>query len=155
MMEVVVAKADKDGIVRDRRTGIVLARRNRHPMADLFRDAPMGEGLPGMHMDPMAEHLLAIHIFDNLDCLPPQNPLYKQVPDPESLNATGTDRVIYVPIGTPGPADVEAEEPIIVADISDYTEDQDAALELQLRQKRIARKLLEQADPQVRGEGDY
>lgn len=148
-----MAKADKDGIVRDRRTGIVLARKNRHPLADLFKDIPMGEGLPGMHMDPMAEHLLAIHVFDNEDCSPPRNPLYKAVPDPESVSATGTGRVLWVPIKTPDPV-AAADEPIVVADISNYDQDQIEALELQLRRRRIADKLLEQADPQVRGEGD-
>lgn len=148
-------KADKEGVVRDRRTGIVLSRKNRHPLADVFKDAPMGEGLPGMHMDPMAEHLLAIHVFDNLRCSPPQDPLYRAAPDPDSLNATGTDRVIYVPVGTSDPAaDDDAAEPILVADISDYNADQIAAMKLQLQQKEIADKMLEQADPHVRGEGD-
>jgi hypothetical protein len=151
-----VAKADKDGIVRDRRTGIVLARKNRHPLADLFKDIPMGEGLPGMHMDPMAEHLLAIHIFDNLGCSPPQDPLYKSVPDPESLAATGSDRVLWVSVNIPDPVpEDEAGEQIEVADISGYDADQMAAMEFQMKQKRIADKMLEQADPQVRGEGEY
>ncbi|WP_415395224.1 hypothetical protein ACMTN4_07590 [Rhodococcus globerulus] len=150
-----MAKADKDGIVRDRRTGIVLARKNRHPLADLFKDIPMGEGLPGMHMDPMAEHILAIHVVDNLGFVPSNAPLYKAVPDPDSLNATGTDRVLWVPINTPDPIVDELDEPIVVADISNYDPDQIAALEMQLQQKKIADKLLEQADPQVRGEGDF
>lgn len=151
-----MAKADKDGIIRDRRTGIVLARKHRHPLADVFKDIPMGEGLPGMHMDPMAEHLLAIHVFDNEDCSPPREPLYKAVPDPDSLNATGTDRVLWVPINTPDPvADDEADEQILVADISEYTPDQVAAMEFQIRQKKIADKMLAQADPHVRGEGEF
>lgn len=151
-----MAKADKDGIIRDRRTGIVLARKDRHPLADLFKDVPMGEGLPGLHMGlPEVEHLLAIHVFDNMDCSPPRNPLYRAVPDPDSLNATGTDRVIYVPVDTPNPVAVEEEdEQIFVADISKYNADQMAALKLQIQQKEIADKMLEQADPHIRGEGE-
>ena len=151
-----MAKADKDGIIRDRRTGIVLARKDRHPLADLFKDVPMGEGLPGLHMGlPEVEHLLAIHVFDNLGCSPPQEPLYKAVPDRESLTATGSDRVLWVPVATPDPVPAEeADEQIFVADISDYNADQMAALEFQIQQKKIADKMLEQADPHVRGEGE-
>ncbi|MFE5789534.1 phage gene 29 protein family protein [Rhodococcus erythropolis] len=151
----VVPKADKDGVIRERRTGIVLARKARHPGADLFRDVPMGDGLPGMHMATEAEHLLAIHFFDNLgyDVVPP-NPLYKAAVDPDSRKSTGSDRVVWVPIDTPE-VDIEDDgELIVVPDIDGYTDDQIDAMELQVAQIKLNRKLLAQADPHVRGEGE-
>lgn len=148
-----MSRTRRDGIIRDQRTGIVLARDGRHPGADLFKDAPMGEGLPGMSMAPEAEHILAIHFFDNLGySLTPPNPRYKAQVDPDSVAEVGQEHVKWVPLDTPEPAAAQAEEPIVVADISDYSPDQIAAMKLQIRQKEIADKMLEQADPQVRGE---
>ncbi|NKS66333.1 hypothetical protein GS461_09560 [Rhodococcus hoagii] len=46
---------------------------------------------------------------------------------------------------------LQAEEPILVDDISHYDADQLAAMKVQIRQLEIARKLVDQADPQVRG----
>lgn len=148
-----MSRTKRDGIIRDQRTGIVLAREGRHPGADLFKDAPMGDGLPGMSMAPEAEHILAIHFFDNLGYpLTPPKPVYKAIPDTDSVAEIGREHVKWVPLDTPAPVAVQAEEPIIVADISGYNADQIAAMELQIRQKKIADKMLEQADPQVRGE---
>lgn len=142
-----MAKANIDGVLRDPRTGIVIARKDRHPLADLFVDAPMGQGLPGMHIPPEAEHILAIHIFDNLRCAPPQDPLYAKQVDPDSEAALGQKRYIWVPISeADGSTDV-VEEPVVVADISHYDADQIAAMKLQIRQREIRDKLVEQADP--------
>lgn len=150
-----MSKTRRDGVIRDQRTGIVLAREGRHPGADLFKDAPMGDGLPGMGMPPEAEHILAIHFFDNLGYpLTPPKPLYKAVPDSDSVAEVGREHVKWVPLDTPSRRSVQAEEPIVVADISGYTPDQVAAMEVQIRQKKIADKMLEQADPQVRGESE-
>lgn len=148
-----MSRTKRDGIIRDQRTGIVLAREGRHPGADLFKDAPMGDGLPGMSMAPEAEHILAIHFFDNLGYpLTPPKPVYKAIPDTDSVAEIGREHVKWVPLDTPAPVAAQAEEPIVVADISGYNADQIAAMKLQIRQKEIADKMLEQADPQVRGE---
>jgi hypothetical protein len=151
---VLVSRTRRDGIIRDQRTGIVLAREGRHPGADLFKDAPMGDGLPGMSMAPEAEHILAIHFFDNLGYpLTPPRPLYKAIPDTDSIAEVGRQHVKWVSLDTPDPAQVQAEEPILIDDISHYDADQLAAMKVQVRQLEIAQKLVDQADPQVRGEG--
>lgn len=142
-----MAKANIDGVLRDPKTGIVIARKRRHPLADLFIDAPMGQGLPGMHMAPEAEHILAIHVFDNLDCSPPRNPKYKRRLDRDSVASLGQKRYIYVPINEPDDGNDVAEEVVEVADISHYDDDQLAAMEVQIQQVKVRKKLVEQADP--------
>ena len=147
------ATSDKlSGIRRDPNTGIVLARERRHPLADLFRNVPMGQGLPGMKMMPEAEHLLAIHAFDNLQCSPPRDPLYKARTDRDALAATGIAQVIWVPINTPDPEDEPpVETTVVVADISGYTPAQIEAMKAQIREEEIRRKLSAQADDGVAG----
>jgi hypothetical protein len=145
-----------DGIVRDPDTGIVIARENRHPGADMFRSAPMGEGLPGMNLPVEAEHILAIHFFDNLGyLLAPPNPLYEPIDNPEQRASTGTAGVLWVPIEKGARRSApEEDETVIVADISGYDANQIAAMKAQIRQREIADKLLEQADPHVRENGE-
>lgn len=142
-----MAKANIDGVLRDPKTGIVIARKDRHPLADLFIDAPMGQGLPGMHMAPEAEHILALHIFDNLRCSPPQDPLYKRRLDKDSVASLGQKRFIWVPIKEPDDGNDVVDEVIEVDDISHYTPDQRAAMKVQIRQLEVRDKLVEQADP--------
>lgn len=143
------------GIRRDPATGVVIARESRHPLADLFRSAPMGQGLPGMNIPAEAEHILAIHIFDNLNCSPPRNPKYKARKDKEQIRSTGIDGVKWVPTNAPDAdedADPEAAaDDIVVADISGYNAMQLEAMKAQIREEEIKRKLAEQADP-VAGE---
>ncbi|MEV0080900.1 hypothetical protein AB0H58_31195 [Nocardia neocaledoniensis] len=142
------------GIRRDPHSGIVLAREQRHPLADLFRSVPMGTGLPGMRMPIEAEHLLAIHIFDNLDCSPPQNPLYKARPDKDALRSTGMPGVVWVPINTPDdPEDPAPPEAVMVADIGDYTPAQLEAMKAQIKQIELERRLSAQADDGAAGGG--
>lgn len=143
------------GIRRDPNNGIVLAREQRHPMADLFRSVPMGTGLPGMRMPIEAEHLLAIHIFDNLDCSPPRSPLYKARPDKDALRSTGMPGYIWVPINTPDdPADPSTDdEPVMVADIGEYNDRQIAAMKVQIEEIERRRKMIAQADDGAGGGG--
>ncbi|MDH6279545.1 hypothetical protein M2280_000754 [Prescottella agglutinans] len=113
----------------------------------------MGDGLPGMSMAAEAEHILAIHFFDNLGYpLTPPNPRYKAKSDPDSVPGVGREQVVWVPRDTPEPDAAQDNKPIIVADISGYDADQIAAMKAQIRQLEIAAKLMEQADPPVRGE---
>nr|WTA71314.1 hypothetical protein OHB51_35560 [Micromonospora sp. NBC_00855] len=143
------------GIRRDPNNGIVMAREQRHPMADLFRSVPMGTGLPGMRMPIEAEHLLAIHIFDNLDCSPPQNPVYKARPDKDALRSTGMPGFIWVPIATPDdPEDPAPDEgPVLVADIGEYDDRQIAAMKAQIAEVERQRKMSAQADDGAGGGG--
>lgn len=149
-----MSRTRRNGVIRDQRTGIVIAREERHPGADLFKDAPMGDGLPGMSMQPEAEHILAIHFFDNLGYpLTPPDPRYKAQDDPDSMPGIGRRLVKWVPLDTPDTESALDDEPIMVADISEYTPEQRAAMKAQLRQLEAAEKLMAQADPHVRGEG--
>ncbi|KXP00912.1 hypothetical protein [Tsukamurella pseudospumae] len=60
--------------------GVVVARETRHPLAHYFRSVPMGEGLPDMSMTEHTAQVLAMHVFDNLDCSAPRQPRYKAIP---------------------------------------------------------------------------
>lgn len=139
------------GIVRDPKTGIVLARTIRHPLADLFMSAPMGQGLPALNIHPFNEisQILAIHMFDNLDCSPPRDPKYKWRPNNAQVRATGLPGVLWVPINTPDPEPTVAAEPVEVADISEYSTEQLAVLKSQIRQVEIRQKLINNLDPHV------
>ena len=142
------------GIRRDPTTGIVTAREQRHPLADLFRSVPMGVGLPGMRMQVEAEQLLAIHIFDNLDCSPPRTPLYKPRADTDALRSTGMPGVLWVPINTPDDPDAPpVDEPVMVADIGTYTPAQLEAMKAQIKQIEMERRLIAQADDGAGGGG--
>ncbi|MRH85989.1 hypothetical protein GFY24_00665 [Nocardia sp. SYP-A9097] len=142
-------RADRlDGIRRDPETGIVYARESRHPLADWFRSVPMGQGLPGMQMPPEIQHLLAIHVFDNLRLPAPTDALYKPRRDKNATAATGHDAVTWVPIGAPdeGQGEDITEAPVLVADITGYTPAQIAAMKAQIRQEEIRQKMLAQSD---------
>lgn len=60
------------GVIRDRKTGVVLARTSQHPLSGLFTAIPsnapdyQGSELPPFNMPDEMKHLLAIHLFDNL-----------------------------------------------------------------------------------------
>ncbi|WP_282775864.1 hypothetical protein [Nocardia sp. CC201C] len=142
-------RSDKlDGIRRDKATGIVLAREHRHPLADWLRSVPMGTGLPGMQMPPEIEHLLAIHLFDNLRLPAPTAPLYTPRVDKAARRDIGKDAVIWVPIGTPEEEETEpvTGQPVTIADISDYTPAQLAAMKAAIRRAEIEAKMVEQSD---------
>lgn len=143
------------GIVRDKQTGIVLARTQRHPLADLFRSAPMGMGnMPGMNIPAEAEHILAIHIFDNLDCSPPRRPKYKYRVNKEQVTSTGIPGALWVPIDAPDEDYEPAPDEVVeVADISGYGPMQVEAMKAQIREHEIRAKLAANVDPHVRGEG--
>lgn len=142
------------GIVRDKTTGIVLTRSQRHPLADLFMSAPMGPGnLPGMNIPYEAHHILAIHVFDNLDCSPPRNPLYKFRRNLEQERSTGIPGALWVPVNTPDKEyEPVADEVVEVVDITDYTPMQIEAMKAQIREKEIRDKLTANLDPHVRGD---
>ena len=59
--------------------GVVVARETRHPLAHYFRSVPMGEGLPDMSLTEHTAQVLAMHVFDNLDCSAPRMPRYKAI----------------------------------------------------------------------------
>lgn len=60
------------GAFRDRKTGVVLSRSNRHPMADLFTAIPANSAdypeatLPPFNMPEEMKQLIAVHVLDNL-----------------------------------------------------------------------------------------
>lgn len=137
-----------DGIRRDPTTGIVLAREHRHPLADWFRAIPMGVGLPGMMIDPKAEHLFAIHVFDNLQLPAPSDPLYKPRRDRNAPRDIGRESVLWVPTGAPDEdelEDITATE-VTVPDVAGYTAAQLAALKAAIKQEEITQAMAAQAD---------
>lgn len=151
----------KADIIRDE-AGIVVGRRERHPLADLFKAVPMGaEGMPGMRMPPEMEHLLAIHVFDNLKCSPPQDPLYVyREPKRRPLGAHAGADGVWVPTSeTKDPAFAEDRRTVSVVDVTDWSEERLAAQEIVIKAERTRQKMVAQADPHITtpaqaGEGD-
>lgn len=147
-------------ILRDE-AGIVVGRRSEHPLAHLFKAVPLGPGLPGMGMLPEHRHLLAIHVFDNLRCSPPRDPLYvlrepKNVPVGTHAGAGA----VWVPVAhAADPAFVESRESVRIADVRGWSADRLKAQQAAIQAELIRQRLVEQADPHITtpeqaGEGD-
>lgn len=144
---------DGHGIIRDEQ-GIVVGRRRRHPLADLFKDVPMGgtaPNMPGMGILPEMQHLLAIHTFDNLRCSPPKDPRYvhktpKNVPRGTHRGAPG----LWVPIALANdPAFEETEDTVTIPDPAGWSPQKIAAMETALAAEKIEQTLVEQADAHI------
>jgi hypothetical protein len=134
-----------DGIIRDKDTRVVLARRDKHPLADLFKAIPAGSSnMPVFNMPPEMHHLLAIHIFDNLDCSPPREPLYKYREPAEGHS--GLNGGMWVPIDEPDEAYAPAAAPVRVVDTSSMTDAELVENEKRLKAEKLRRKRAEQAD---------
>lgn len=97
--------------------GIVVSRESRHPYAHLFRSIPMGEGLPNMSVPEEWAQLVAIHVFDNLDCSLPRRPKYRAAP-PEDGPDTWLNPNRWVPINSPLP-----DAKVVVNDEDDEFDD--------------------------------
>lgn len=139
-----------DGITKDPKTGITLARRDKHPLAGLFKAIPSGAGNIPINIPDELHHLLAIHIFDNLRCTPPNQPLYKYreaAVNPEA----GLNGGLWVPIDEPdedyAPDEEAFELPVSQEEISMWSPKNVQAMKLAIRAKEIRDKLAEGADP--------
>lgn len=137
-------------ILRDE-AGVVVSRRTEHPLADLFKAVPMGANLPGMGLLPEMRQLLAIHVFDNLRCSPPRDPLY--VYREPHRRPTGTHAGaggVWVPVAhAEDPAFTENSHTVTVADVSDWSEERLKAQELAIKAERTRQRLIQQADPHI------
>lgn len=138
-------------ILRDE-AGIIVGRRTEHPLAHLFKSVPMGsKELPGMGLLPEMRHLLAIHVFDNLRCSPPRDPLYvykepKRKPRGTHAGAGG----VWVPIAlADDPAFAEAPDAVTVANVAGWSEERLKAQEFAIAAERARQKLVAQADPHI------
>lgn len=144
-----MVKRKQDMVLED---GVIVGRRNEHPHADLFKDVPMGgANLPNMNLPPEFRHLLAIHIFDNLDCSLPRNPRYvhrqpDKVPEGTHAGAGG----VWVPTAqADDPAFAEVAASITVPDPAHWSDEKLNAAELVIKRERMQRKLVAQADPHI------
>lgn len=143
---------DGHGILRDEE-GIIVGRRRRHPLADLFKDVPMGtSNMPGMSMGPDIEHLLAIHVFDNMKCrYDPDRSLYvhrtpKKRPAGTHKGAPG----VWVPkTVADDPAFEEDPETIEVPDPTGWSPAKLAAAKTAIVAEENAQRMVEQADPHI------
>lgn len=138
-------------IVRDEE-GIVIGRRTQHPYAGLFKAVPMGsKDMPGMSFPVEFQHLLAIHVFDNLRCSPPRDPLYvyrepRRRPQGSHAGAGG----VWVPVKLANdPAFVEETGTVQVANVTDWSEERLRAQEIAIAAERTRQKLITQADPHI------
>ena len=136
-----------DGVERDKATGIVLSRRDRHPLADLLKAIPSGAGGVEFSMPPELQHIIAIHLFDNLDCSPPREPKYsyrEPTLGHSGLN-TGNDPS-WVPVGKASPVKVAAE-PMVLPDPEGWSPEKLAAMTIGIRNEEIKRTMILSSDP--------
>lgn len=138
-------------IIRDE-AGIVIGRRTEHPFAHLLKAVPMGNAdMPGMGLPPEMRHLIAIHVWDNLRCSPPRDPLYvykepKRRPRGTHAGAGG----VWVPMEHANDeAFVEESGTVTVADVGGWSEDRLKAQEIAIAAERTRQKLVAQADPHI------
>lgn len=135
-----------DGIKRDPDTGIVIARRDPHPLADEFRAIPAGNGIDTVFNLPVEmRQVLAIHIFDNRDCSPPRNPNYFYV-EPEGGQQIGLNGGMWLPASA---APKRAPEKVVLPDASGWSNRKIEHMKAALRQEEIKRNLINDADPRA------
>lgn len=131
------------GMVRDKKSGVVLAREQEHPQRYVFESIPNGTPIP-FHMDPEMQQVLAIHVFDNLKCSPPgDDAVYRLVRSKANPGAPlGTGGVVWVPKTVPDSAfEPEQVEPLLVEGVPDIESLDDAqldALQVRIADRKIA-----------------
>ena len=142
-----------DGITRDS-NGIVLSRRDVHPLAYLFRAIPSGLENTNFSMPAEMTHLLAIHLFDNLDCSPPRAPKYKYRESADSQHeGLGGE---WVPDSAPDEDYAAAAfggAVEIPGDIDEWSQAKRDAVKLAIRAAEIKAKMVQQADPAMPDSG--
>lgn len=148
-------------IVRDE-AGIVVGRHTEHPYAPLLKQIPMGgANMPGMGLLPEMRQLIAIHIWDNLRCSGPRDPLYvlrepKNVPRGAGRDAAS----LWVPVSKlDDPAFVESDGSVTVADVRDWSPQRLKAQKIAIAAEERRQRMVAQADPHIvtpaqAGEGD-
>ena len=129
----------------------------------MLKSIPMGTAnMPGMSLPPEIRHLIAIHVWDNLRCSPPRDPLYVYREPrgmPAGARAAGAGGV-WVPIKHANDdAFAEDTEKIMVADVTDWTPQRLEAQRLAIAAEERRQRLIAQADPHIHtaaqaGEGD-
>ena len=133
-----------DGIKRDPDSGIVIARRDQHPLADEFRAIPAGNGVDTVFNLPAEmRQVLAIHIFDNRACSGPRNPKYFYV-EPEAGPQIGLNGGVWLPAGS---VKKKPEERISLPDPSGWSNAKLKHMKQALRHEEIRRGLEAGADP--------
>lgn len=148
-------------IVRDE-AGIVVGRHTEHPYADLLKQIPMGgANMPGMDLPAEMRHLIAIHIWDNLRCSGPRDPLYV-LREPTNVPKGAGRRAasVWVPVSKlDDPAFAESDESVTVADVRDWSPERLKAQKIAIAAEERRQKMVAQADPHIQtpaqaGEGD-
>ncbi|OZE95081.1 hypothetical protein CH302_19265 [Rhodococcus sp. 15-2388-1-1a] len=143
---------EKDGILRDPQTNIVIARRHAHPYIDVFNAIPSEAGV-NFDMPAELKQLCAIHIFDNLGCSPPTEPRYIYVP-PSSAIAVGGQKNVGTwepPVkGRKAAKEADPERPVVVPDPQGWTKRKIAAMRAALKSEEIRQQLIDGADAGVR-----
>lgn len=130
------------GLIRNA-DGVVIARRDEHPLAHLFEAVPSYDpatqnALPPMHMPPEFRQLLAIHIFDNLRCAPPaDDAVYRLVKNKVADAPLGLAGALWVPHSVPD--EVFEPEPVEDdgVDIDGLSDAQLTVLQAKIDQRRI------------------
>lgn len=143
---------EKDGILYDPQTNIVLARRHAHPNIDIFNAIPSEAGVY-FDMPQELKQLCAIHCIDNLGMSPPTNPRYVYVP-PSSGLAIGGEKNVGTwepPVkGRKAAKEADPERPVVVPDPKGWSPRKMAAMRAALKGEEIRQQLIDGADAGVR-----
>ncbi|SNS57960.1 hypothetical protein [Rhodococcoides kyotonense] len=143
---------EKDGILRDPQTNIVIARRHAHPYIDVFNAIPSETGV-NFDMPQELKQLCALHIFDNLGCSPPTNPRYVYVPPSTALAVGGQKNVgtWEPPVkGRKAAKEADPERPVVVPAATGWSKTKIAAMRAELKREELRQSMIDGADAGVR-----
>lgn len=140
-----------DGVLRETKTNIVLARRHPHPYKDLFNAIPSEAGVYFDIPDDLKQ-LLAIHCLDNLGMSPPVNPRYEYVPPAPGLAVGGQKNVgtWEPPVkGRKVAKEADPERAVVVPDPTGWSQNKRDAMRAALKAEDIRRAMIDGADAAV------
>ncbi|GGG03875.1 hypothetical protein GCM10007304_17520 [Rhodococcoides trifolii] len=145
---------EKDGVLRDPKTNIVLARRHPHPYKDVFNAIPTEAGI-GFDIPDGIKQLLAIHCFDNLGMSPPQNPRYEYVPPAGTHTVNGQNAVgsWEPPVqGRKTAKEADPERAVVIPDPAGWSQNKLAAMEAAVKREKMRQAAILGADAGVAAE---
>ncbi|WP_353107839.1 hypothetical protein [Gordonia sp. (in: high G+C Gram-positive bacteria)] len=166
------------GVIKDRKTGVVLARRRQHSHLQLLTSIPNNHpdypdaDLPPFNMPDEIKHLLAIHVFDNLYPglpLPPgegetwtvtsstgetwtvNGSRYRLVNPTGDTKPHGGNGEVWLPWVVPAEAVATADGDVDgVPDVDDLDDAQLAALQRRIEERIADEAMLNAMDPQAK-----
>jgi hypothetical protein len=142
---------EKDGVLRDPKTNIVLARRHPHPFKDELNAIPSETGVNFDIPDEMKQ-LIMIHLVDNRGWTQTGTARYEYVP-PSTMYAVNGRAAVGTwepPVkGRKTAKEAEPEQAVVVPDATGWSPKKIAAMEAQLKAEKNRRAMIFGADAGV------